>query len=203
MIAQQWTRRPVKTRNLPAASRFARRLAEAGVKPNQISVASIAAAASAGLCLLTGSYLIAALFIQLRLLCNLLDGMVAIEGGLRSPSGEVYNDLPDRLSDAMILLAAGYSPHAPGAIELGWAASLLAIMTAYIRLLGSACGLPQDFGGPMAKPQRMAVLTAGCVLARMDPRALSLALVVVIAGSVITAAARVRRLIHALEGRNQ
>ena len=29
-----------------------------------------------------------------RLLCNLLDGMVAVEGGKRSKSGELYNDVP-------------------------------------------------------------------------------------------------------------
>jgi phosphatidylglycerophosphate synthase len=200
MTAQEWTRRPVKTRNRAWAVRVAQWLADARVQPNHISLASIAAAAAAGVCLLAGAYLSAALFIQLRLLCNLLDGMVAIEGGMRSPVGEVYNDLPDRLSDALILLAAGYSLAWPAhAVELGWAASLLAVTTAYVRVLGGACGLPQDFGGPMAKPQRMAVLTAGCILARIDPRALALALMVVVAGSVVTLAARVRRMVHKLE----
>src|SRR5438105_2817615 len=46
-------------------------------------------------------YLTAAGCIQLRLLCNLLDGMVAIEGGFRSRSGEVFNELPDRVSDVV------------------------------------------------------------------------------------------------------
>jgi phosphatidylglycerophosphate synthase len=200
MTAREWTRRPVKTRNTGWASRLAQSLAAARIQPNHISLASIAAAAAAGVSLLGGYYLSAALFIQLRLLCNLLDGMVAIEGGQRSPVGEVYNDLPDRLSDALVLLAAGYSLSWPTfAVELGWAASLLAVMTAYVRVLGGACGLPQDFGGPMAKPQRMAVLTVGCILARFDQRALALALVVVIAGSLITLALRVRRVVHKLE----
>jgi phosphatidylglycerophosphate synthase len=158
------------------------------------------AAAAAGVCLLTGYYLSAALFIQLRLLCNLLDGMVAIEGGRRSPVGEIYNDLPDRVSDALILLAAGYALSWPAhSVELGWAASLLAVMTAYVRVLGGACGLPQDFGGPMAKPQRMAILTAGCILARFDQRALAVALAVAIAGSLLTLTLRVRRVVRRLE----
>jgi len=201
MTAQEWTRRPVKTRKLPLASRLAQWLTAAKVQPNQISLASIAAAAAAGVCLLAGSYLLATLFIQLRLLCNLLDGMVAIEGGLRSNAGEIYNDLPDRLSDALILVAAGYALRWPSfAVELGWCASLLAVLTAYVRVLGGACGLPQDFRGPMAKPQRMAVLTAGCILARFDPRALALALAIVIAGSLVTLAARVRDVVRKLEG---
>jgi phosphatidylglycerophosphate synthase len=182
-------------------ARVAQWLAEARVRPNHISLASIGAAGAAGACLLAGYPLLAAVFIQLRLLCNLLDGMVAIEGGRRSAAGEIYNDLPDRLSDALILLAAGYSLSWPGyAVELGWAASLLAVMTAYVRVLGGACGLPQDFGGPMAKPQRMAVMTAGCILARFDTRATALALGVVIVGSVITLALRVHRVVQKLEG---
>jgi len=172
------------------------------VSPNQISLASVAAAAIAGCCLLRGSYLAAALFIQLRLLCNLMDGMVAIEGGLRSAAGEIYNDLPDRISDALILLAAGYSLAWPAfGRELGWTATLLALMTAYVRTLGGARGLAQDFRGPMAKPQRMAAMTAACLLALLDSRAIALALIAIIAGALVTAVLRVRGIILQLETR--
>jgi phosphatidylglycerophosphate synthase len=202
MAAQNSTRRPLKSRNAVWAAGLARWLAKAGVSPNQISLASVAAAAIAGCCLLRGSYLAAALFIQLRLLCNLMDGMVAIEGGLRSAAGEIYNDLPDRISDALILLAAGYSLSWPAyGRELGWTATLLALMTAYVRTLGGACGLAQDFRGPMAKPQRMAVMTAACLLALLDSRAIALALIAIIAGALVTAVLRVRGIILQLETR--
>jgi len=85
--------------------------------------------------------------------------------------------------------------------ELGWAASFLAVMTAYIRVLGGACGLAQDFRGPMAKPQRMAVMTAACLAAIFDSRALALGLMLVIAGSLVTAALRLRRIVRQLESR--
>ena len=50
--------------------------------------------------------------------------MVAVEGGRRTKSGEVFNDLPDRLSDPLILVGAGYAlPYAWGP-QLGWAAGL-------------------------------------------------------------------------------
>jgi phosphatidylglycerophosphate synthase len=193
------TRRPLRSRNTAWAASLARWLVKARVRPNRISLMSVAAAAIAAFCLLRGSYLLAALF-QLRLLCNLMDGMVAIEGGLRSAAGEIYNDLPDRISDALILLAAGYSLAWPGnARELGWIATLLAIMTAYIRALGGACGLAQEFRGPMAKPQRMAVMTVACLLAPIDSRVLALALIVVIAGSLVTAVLRIRRIVQQLE----
>lgn len=46
--------------------------------------------------------ILAAVFIQCRLLCNLFDGMVAVEGGKSTPSGELFNDIPDRVADPLI-----------------------------------------------------------------------------------------------------
>ena len=58
--------------------------------------------------------------IQGRLLCNMLDGMVAIEGGRQTKSGEIFNDLPDRIADALIFICAGYAARMrPFGVELG------------------------------------------------------------------------------------
>lgn len=107
----------------------------------------------------------AAACIQLRLLCNLLDGMVAIEGGMKSPLGGLYNEVPDRIADVAILMAAGYSNNwvvKVGGMPLGWIAAVLAMMTAYIRVLGGTLVGKQSFIGPMAKQHRMFVLTLAC-----------------------------------------
>jgi phosphatidylglycerophosphate synthase len=96
--------------------------------------------------------------------------MVAVEGGHRTPLGEVFNDMPDRLADLAILLGTGYALAAfPWGIQLGWLAGTLALLTAYVRLLGSSMGVRQYFVGPMAKPHRMAVLTVACVLSTLEP----------------------------------
>jgi phosphatidylglycerophosphate synthase len=197
MTAQTFARRPLKTRQRNWAVVSAQWLARAGVHPNTISLASVAAAALAALALWRHWFPVAALFIQARLLCNLLDGMVAVEGGKRSAAGEIYNDLPDRVSDALILVAAGYASGFPA---LGWLASMFAVLTAYVRVLGGACGLEQDFCGPMAKPQRMAVLTVASLLAPFEIRILAIALCVIAAGSLVTAAVRTRTMIRQLEG---
>ncbi|MDZ7710830.1 MAG: hypothetical protein U5K36_12805 [Roseovarius sp.] len=52
-----------------------------------------------------------------------------------------------------------------GYSTLGWAAAATAIGTAYIRELGRAITGEADFRGPMAKPQRMAVVTGAASLA--------------------------------------
>ena len=200
-------RRPLKTRSAAWAQRLAAALARSNVTPNQISVASLVFAL-AGAALLAWyvspwGLVATAAMIQGRLLCNLLDGMVAMEGGRRSAAGEIYNDLPDRLSDAVILLAAGYSVAWPGfAHELGWSAALLAVMTAYVRTLGCSSGLPQDFRGPMAKPQRMFVMTVACLAACFDTRAIAPALGIIALGSLVTGAARLRRIVQLLERRS-
>jgi phosphatidylglycerophosphate synthase len=198
MTAQTCTRRPLRTRDRNWAIRLAQRLAEAGVSPNAISMASVVAAGLAAWALVAHAWLAAALLIQLRLLCNLLDGMVAVEGGRRSALGEIYNDLPDRISDGLILVAAGY---AVVWLTLGWLAALLSVMTAYVRVMGGACGLPQDFRGPMAKPHRMAVLTGACLAAVLDVRAIALALGVIVVGAAVTAARRVLVVARQLGGR--
>lgn len=211
------SRRPLKTRDRAWARRGASALARAGIRPNTISLLSIAAAAIAGLAFAStpdagpgwraALLLAAALFIQLRLLCNLLDGLVAVEGGLGTKSGEIFNDAPDRLADTLILVGAGYALPWPvwGGV-LGWAAALLAVLTAYVRLLGGSLGLRQDFCGPMAKQHRMALLTAACLLSIVADLAagrygwvLGPALMLIIVGSIVTIGRRLLRIRIALE----
>ena len=213
------SRRPLKTRERRWARALAAWLAARGVAPNAVSIASVVFGALAGGCLslsfgrsgeTSGMILLvaAAGFIQLRLLCNLLDGLIAVEGGLGSPVGEIYNDLPDRIADTLILVGAGLALRVlPYGMTLGWVAAVLALLTAYVRVLGGALGLPQDFAGPMAKQHRMFAVTVGCLGAAVEslfgrpPRLLYLALAVVALGSVVTAARRTARIASALRAR--
>ena len=128
----------------------------------------------------------------------MLDGLLAVEGALASPVGELWNDVPDRIADVVILAAAGYAVTWSWGEPLGWAVATAAVLTAYIRVLGGALGTRQHFIGPMAKPHRMAVLTAACLVslgevALSDFRGavIAAALAVVLAGSLATAARRV------------
>jgi phosphatidylglycerophosphate synthase len=76
----------------------------------------------------------------------MFDGMVAVEGGFKTKSGEIYNELPDRFADVLILAGAGYSlPSSPLLQTLGWMAAALAVITAYVRAMGVAAGTAQYF----------------------------------------------------------
>lgn len=208
-------RRQLRTRTRAWPPAVARALARAGVTPNEVSVASVVFAAAAGSALAAAGahtaggaawWLVAAAAgIQLRLLCNMLDGLLAIEGGLRTPTGDLYNEIPDRAGDVLILLGAGCALRAlPGGLTLGWSAALLAVLTAYVRLLGGSLGLVQDFTGPMAKQHRMFVLTLGALLTAVEVTvrgtlwALWAALLVIGLGAAVTLVRRTRRIARAL-----
>lgn len=159
-------RRPLKTRGAGWAKGLAGALAGMGLTPNAISVIGIGFAALGAWAFVEAPggpawlWLAAAAGIQMRLAANMLDGLVAVEEGKGSPTGPLYNEAPDRIEDALLLVAAGYAAGAP---ELGYGATILAFGTAYIRALGGSLGFAQDFVGPMAKQHRMFVLTLGAV----------------------------------------
>ena len=208
-------RRPIATRETGWAKALAARLARAGLSANAISVLGVVFAAGAAAALLMsaspawrGWLVLAPLGIQLRLLCNMFDGMVAVEHGRATPEGALYNDVPDRIADTVILVAAGHAVAAgPWGPMLGWASAVMAMFTAYVRVLGGALGTPQFFVGPQSKSQRMAVLTGAALLGAVMPspalagRILTVALVVVLAGSTVTVVRRVLRIARELRSR--
>lgn len=207
-------RRPLKVRDAAFARRLAQRLAETKVSPDAVSATSVAFAALGGALLMTAGgldgwlfrglvLLLAAACIQARLLCNLLDGLVAIEHGRGGTAGPIWNELPDRVADVLLLAGAGYGVQTAGVdggAAVGWIAAVLAVLTAYVRELGRGLGQPADFSGPMAKQQRMAVLTAFCVISVVEPlwrghgQVLFCGLLVVLAGTLVTVARRTRNL---------
>ena len=218
-MSEDVLRRPISARDTRWAAACAGWLARMGIRPNTISIMSVVFAAAAGGCLvglrrsvgwLPGALLPlgAALCIQLRLLCNLFDGMVAVEQGQKTKSGEIFNELPDRFADAFILAGAGYVSPALGWLnELGWAAAVLAVITAYVRSLGAAVGAGQHFLGPMAKQHRMATMTITCVMLSMTAawpyrgELVAVALGLIVAGCLVTIARRSIRIVRELESR--
>ena len=219
MEQQKMVRRTIRSRDTRWAHLAAAWLKNIGVRPNQISVAGVFFALGGGTAFwFLGQphdrwsgiilALLAAAGIQGRLLCNLFDGMVAVEGGLKSKAGELFNDFPDRLSDTLLLAGAGYAAGGTSGVVLGFTAAILAMLTAYARVLAGAAGAEQHFLGPMAKQHRMALLTfAALVCAALDGTAtgrhwtLLAALGLIAAGSAITVIRRLRLAYRELEER--
>lgn len=217
-------RRPIGARSWRVSIRVSAWMARRGVSPDAISLMGMVCGISAGgLLALAGAsglsrnvlFIVAAVLVQTRLACNMLDGMVAVErrsleqaagasprklGGV----GELFNELPDRVSDAATLIGLGYAAGTSGTLPtLGWLASLLAVLTAYVRSALVVAGAPQDYCGPMAKPHRMAVVTLVCLASAVVDRSwedqlLAAGISIIIIGSVVTIARRLARGVRAI-----
>jgi phosphatidylglycerophosphate synthase len=200
------SRRPLKVRSTEWARVLAATLCKSGITPNTISALSVVAAGLAGLAFVaagrgwidwTAGWIAGAALIQARLICNLMDGMVAVEGGKKSPTGDLWNEVPDRIADTLFLVCAGWAVGLPwiGALA-GWAA----VMTAYVRAVGATLTGAQDFSGPFAKPQRMACLTFAALLTAAEPlwngrgQVMQINLILIAAGTAFTLLQRLLRL---------
>ncbi|BCM93699.1 hypothetical protein IAD21_05590 [Abditibacteriota bacterium] len=210
-------RRPIAARNATWAHTIARTLARWGVVPNAVSLASVVFALAAMACLVgvgrtevkglaVALFLAAGVCVQMRLLCNLFDGMIAVEFKRASMLGPIFNDFPDRPADLFILVGCGFAGGPVWLPHLGWAAGALALLTAYVRLLGVSVGASEHFAGPLAKQQRMAVVTIACVIGAFEAAlghlhyVMVVALSVIIVGCLVTVARRLKLIAIDLSG---
>jgi phosphatidylglycerophosphate synthase len=201
-------RRPLASRSTRWAGLISRTAVRAGLSADGISILSLVFAGAGAAALLTlaspWNLLAGAVCVQLRLLCNLIDGMVAIEGGKKSKVGVLYNEVPDRVADSLFIVALGYAIGIPW---LGWLGALAAAVTAYIRVLGGTFGLAQDFRGPLAKQHRMAVMTVSCLLGTGEyvfnggQYLLEAAAWIIALGAIVTCGTRIRAIALQLKAR--
>ena len=205
-----YDRRPSKLRSLSIISSLAKFLSDRGIGPNLISLVGLGCAVAGFICLWGAArgwpggwffVLMAAVLVLVRMLCNVVDGLLAIEFDRREKAGDIFNEIPDRLQDTLFLVGAGYIAGSPA---MGWVAAALAIFTSYVRTFGASLGQSQDYGGPCAKPQRMAILAVGLfttVMAYFAQASIvvpEIMLWIIIVGTALTALLRIRRLYRAL-----
>ena len=203
-------RRPLASRGWKISEKIARWLALRGATPNAISLAGMICGILAGImfAMTPGAahswffWVFGAVFVQLRLLANLYDGMVAVLREVASPVGELFNEVPDRVSDAATLIGFGYATGSDPV--LGFVATIFAIFLAYLRAQGKVAGANQEFCGPMAKQQRMATVTIAAIACAVVPSASDwqipmFALWVIIAGCIMTIVRRLQRITMTLQ----
>jgi phosphatidylglycerophosphate synthase len=194
------SRRPLKSRSIPVFQKLAASLARAKVSADTISATGMGFGLASGFTLAATWYvggaaeivlwLASAALVQLRLLSNMLDGMVAVEGGQKSKLGPLWNEIPDRISDSATLIGAGYA--VGGIPELGWFAALLAVLTAYIRAIGAVNGAGEAFLGVFSKPRRMFAVTVACLVSAVGFASFAMPLVLwlLVLGSAATCVQR-------------
>ncbi|MGW5732755.1 MULTISPECIES: CDP-alcohol phosphatidyltransferase family protein [Streptomyces] len=168
-------------------------LARREVSPDTLTAAGVlcAAGAAAALAWLPAPFaaLPVAVLLAARLAFANLDGALARDTGRTTRRGALLNELGDRAADLAVL--AGFLTLAP--LWLVATAGLAATLPSWMSLAGAAAGAPRLNGGPVGKTERCALV----VLAAASGWAVAV-LVVIAAGSALTAAVRFARLWRAL-----
>jgi len=140
-----------------------RRLAAAGVTPNQVTVAALVLSLGVGglvawrpaerwpLLLLP-----AALFTRMAL--NALDGMMARELDMKSHAGAFLNELGDVLSDAALYVPLAFVPGFSALLV--HVTVLLAVVSEMAGVVSVQIGASRRYDGPMGKSDRAFVFGA-------------------------------------------
>jgi len=198
-------RRPVPGRDWWITRRSVDFLVDLGISPNLASVLGMMFGIAAGGCFaLTHTYpgpgfwLLGAFFVFLRSAFNVFDGMIAHLTGQNSRWGAFINDFTDRIADVGMLVGFGYAWHANP--ELGYLATIAALLTATVRVTGRVVGASMHYGGVMSKPIRMYVLILAALVMALAPRPWvpNTTLGLVTLGSLLTTFQRMIRIFHEL-----
>lgn len=133
-----------------------KRLAEAGVKANQVTVAALLLSLVTGaiIALNRGSrtllLLPAVLFARMAL--NAMDGMLAREHNQKSALGAILNELGDVVADAGLYLPLSLVAQFDGRLVTG--VVLLSILTEMTGVIGVQIGASRRYDGPLGKSDR-------------------------------------------------
>jgi CDP-diacylglycerol--glycerol-3-phosphate 3-phosphatidyltransferase len=194
-------------RSKPAAQRIVSPLVDLcvtrGIPADAVTLAAVPVAAVGGICLALSDawplLLLAVPFLAAtRLILNLIDGQVARRTGATHAWGEVLNELGDRVAD--VLFIGGLAFVAAVGPALALSAVVAALLASFAGVVARASGVPRQYGGIMSKPGRMIVLAVGAPLAYLIDAGwpLSLGAWLILAGSLITLAQRLRSTRRAL-----
>lgn len=134
-----------------------RKLAQAGVTANQVTVAALLLSAVGGALVAlepTSSWPLALMPVILlaRMALNAIDGMLAREFDQQSRQGAILNELGDVLSDLLLYLPLARIPE----LQI-WPVVIFAITALLVEFAGVIAlqvGSPRRFEGPMGKSDR-------------------------------------------------
>lgn len=141
-------------------------LYRAGLKPAQITLASLAANVAAGWLLVTGRRLVPALLLIAAGLLDIFDGGVARLRGEDSRSGAFLDSVLDRVSDVIVFGCLFWSLAGQGhrlAAALAVVSLIVSLLVSHIRAEAEALRFAMT-EGLMQRLERYVILIAGLVL---------------------------------------
>ena len=146
---------------------LARLLAGLGITANQVTVTNILVSLTAYILILMflddrWPLLLIPLALSVRFVLNHVDGILAVEHGMKSAKGLILNELADCISDVVLYLPLslinGVSP------KLVVIMLVLALFSEITGLLGAVIGADRRQDGPMGKRARGVILGLSALL---------------------------------------
>lgn len=179
-------------------------LATMGVTANQVTVAAVILSILVGGTIAIwpqsrGLFWLIPFALLIRLALNAIDGMLAREHGMKTPLGQILNELGDVLSDAALYLPFGL-------ISSGYLVVpvvILSIISEMAGVLGATTGGQRRYEGPMGKSDRAFIFAVVSLLfgLRLMPGiwldAIWISMIVLLVWTLIN---RVRSTLKELEG---
>lgn len=187
--------KPWYTNRLASVLRFA---VARDVSPDVFTAVGVVSALGAGVAIAYGSWIVALVLLAGRLAGANLDGAVARAQGVSRPWGFVLNELGDRAGD--LAMFAGLAVLAARTDSLDWGtgwvlvAAMCATLPTFASLSGAGAGAQRLNGGPFGKTERCAAV----VVATAVPAWIPVISVVIIVGSLVTTAVRLRTIHRSL-----
>lgn len=175
------------------------RLAGTGITPNQVTVSAMI------LSFLTGGLvalyydrplilLLVPVVMFVRMALNAIDGMLAKEHNMKTPLGNILNELGDVVSDAVLFI--------PFALVPGFSAPLIiaivivSIISEMTGVLGSVIGASRRYDGPMGKSDRafiFGLLALGAAIGFLSEWIITIVLVLTLLLIIVNIGIRVNR----------
>ncbi|MBP2368768.1 phosphatidylinositol phosphate synthase [Pseudonocardia parietis] len=173
-----------------------RRLVALGVSPDTMTVLGTVGAVVCSLVFLPGGGLvIGSVLVTLFVLTDLIDGAMARARGHGTPFGAVLDSTCDRMVDGAVFGALAWWALTGGNEPVAAAAALVALVggqiVSYVKARAESVGLTAE-GGLVERAERLLLGLLGAFLAGVGvPYALSVALVVLAVGTVVTLGQRI------------
>jgi CDP-diacylglycerol--glycerol-3-phosphate 3-phosphatidyltransferase len=182
------------------------RLSRAGVTPDMVTITgSVGAVAGAVFLIGTGHLFWGAFTVTVFVLLDMLDGALARARGGGSVFGAVLDSVGDRAADAAIFGALVWWYSGAGdnrlLVLLALICLVLGVLTSYIKARAEGVGISCDVG-IVERTERLILVLVGTGFTGLGiPYAVHVALWLLLAGSAITVAQRVRAVHQGARGR--
>lgn len=145
-----------------------RTLASKNVTANQVTIAAMMLSLFTGVALAIFYekpliLLIVPVVMFIRMALNAIDGMLAKEHDMKTPLGNILNELGDVVSDTFLFIPFVFFPGFPPALII--AVIILSIISEMTGVLGEVIGASRRYDGPMGKSDRAFIFSVLAICA--------------------------------------